>query len=108
VQLADYVPLRAERTGGMGVRSSPVEGTGSHVALGVVPWSADVVLVQLEVRRADVESGGELEIDSRFLSLATGEELHRTRALPRILAVQDDRVYAVRTDPFPQLRILRR
>ncbi|MGH7505697.1 MAG: hypothetical protein ACRELX_08590, partial [Longimicrobiales bacterium] len=93
-----------------GIRSVPVEGTGSHVALDILPWSAEVVLVQLEVRTAEPVATGATEhsIESRFLSLESGAELYRTTTLPHIVAVHGENVYALQDDPYPQLWILRR
>lgn len=107
-QLADYHPLELEQSA-RGMRGRPAPGTGSQVALGMTRWAGDTLLVQLEVRHQEAGADSTpMDIDSRFLSLKTGEELGRTRSLPRIAIRQGDTLYAFRNDPFPQVLILGR
>jgi hypothetical protein len=110
VELDGYVPLEVEASP-TSVRSHAAPG-GSHVALGIERWDDEAVLVQLEVRQPEsvpLPDGADYHaIESRFLSLADGSELGRTMQLPRVGAVWRNRIYVIRTNPFPQVLVLRR
>ena len=73
----------------------------------LVPIDADALAVQFE-RAKRPPSAGEDRGASRitvFLSAATGAELARVSSLPRILAVDGQRLLASHDFPYPQLQV---
>lgn len=92
---ADLRPRDVVLQPGVGLEVDPVEG--SHEGLSLVRWSEDALLVQYRFwpPEGGVEDGDPLIIDSRVLSLSTGEELGRTDTLPRIMATRGGLVYSL-------------
>ncbi|MGD2154169.1 MAG: hypothetical protein PVG79_12935 [Gemmatimonadales bacterium] len=103
VELADYNQTVYERSG-VSVRPRPHESGRTHSAAGVVAAGPDVALVQLRLRSAEPEA--QVEIESRFLSLADGTEIARRSDLPQLMYVRDSVAYATVEDPYPRVLVL--
>ena len=89
---------------GMGLGRRFDRDEGSHLLRSVVPWGEEHALVQHELRTQEFPEEGEVEvIESRLIRLANGTEVDRTRELPLILAANGNRIYAVRSAPYPQI-----
>jgi hypothetical protein len=102
VELADYNQTVYERSG-VTVRPRPHESGKTHGAAGVVTAGPGVALVQLRLRSAEPEA--QVEIESRFLSLADGTEIGRRSDLPQLIYVRDSVAYATVEDPYPRVLV---
>lgn len=103
VELGDYHQIVYERSGG-GIRPRFDASGKAHGAVGVVSPGPGIALVQLEVHSAGAPRE-ETELDSRFLSLATGTEIARRSDLPRVVYVKDSVAYASVEDPYPRVLV---
>jgi hypothetical protein len=102
--IADLKPIVAYTPDGMGLGRAFDENQGSHLLRSVVPWGADMALVQHEVRTREIPEEGEIEIfESRLFRLSDGTEFGSTRDLPLVLAAQGPRLYMVQKSPFPKV-----
>ncbi|HUF69703.1 MAG TPA: hypothetical protein VMM79_13750 [Longimicrobiales bacterium] len=108
-ELSDFRPikLQVKQNGGVGAAPSPEDGI--HMALSASRWDNDLLLLQYEVRTG---TGGpdasEYGLESRFLELATGQEVHRSTELPLIAAASGRYAYEQRNQPVPQVAVLAR
>jgi hypothetical protein len=109
-ELEGIRPLRFEisERGGLGL-SDPLE-EGSHAGRSIVGWNEESVLVQYAVELpGSIPEGQDYHgVVSIELSLATGEELGRTDALPLVAETAGDLVYAFENEPYPRVIVLRR
>lgn len=95
---------RATNRGTVALEPDPRTG-GVHETVGLAT-THDRVLAQLVLTVAGT-GDEERPVDTRVLSLATGEEVGETRELPRTTSVREGRYYAYRNDPYPQVVVLR-
>lgn len=103
-ELEAFNPLVVYTPDGMGLGRRFDQDEGSHLLRSVVPWGDGHALVQHELRTQEFPEEGEVEvIESRLVRLADGAEVGRTRELPLILAANGNRLYSVRSAPYPQV-----
>lgn len=77
---------------------------GTSFVGSLVRWNADHLLIQYQVRREGPPPDDRdfHAIDSRLLSLESGEEVARSDALPWIVASRDEHFLIVENTPFPR------
>ena len=103
-ELEAFNPMSVYTPDGMGLGRQFDQADGSHLLRSVVPWGDEHALVQHELRTQEFPEEGEVEvIESRLIRLADGAEVGRTRELPLILAANANRLYSVRSAPYPQV-----
>ena len=103
-ELDGFRPIYVYTLDGMGLGRGFDTVDGSHLLRSVVPWGADMALVQYELRTQEVPEEGDVEvIESRLVRLDDGEEIARTRSLPVVLSAQGTRLYLVQSAPFPRV-----
>lgn len=106
-ELKDFRPiqLRITESGGVGAAPRPKEGI--HWALSAMRWDDTLLLMQFRIQ-LDGGDEAQRELESRFLDLATGREVHRSTSLPLLAAARGPFVYELREHPFPQVAVLKR
>jgi hypothetical protein len=103
-ELEAFNPLVVYTPDGMGLGRRFDPNEGSHLLRSVVPWGDEHALVQHELRTQEFPEEGEVEvIESRLVRLEDGLEVGRTRDLPLILAAHGNRLFSVRSAPYPQV-----
>jgi hypothetical protein len=109
VRLRDYNQIAYELSPAGALRTRINASAGAHIAQQIVPWSNNTVLVQYEMRKPGARpDDSEIVIETRIHDVRTGRELTRRRDLPYIAATAGPYVYFTTTDPFPQIRVMRR
>ncbi len=89
--------------GGVQYRPDPRTG-GAHVVLGAAELPGAWLLVQLGFSRIG-SPARESRIDSRLLSIRSGEEVSRDADLPMIGDIHDGSAYGYRNAPFPEFYV---
>lgn len=91
----DFRPIMAYSDDGIGLGRA-FDPQGSQLLRAVVPWGADLVLVQHELRAREFPEEGEIEVyESRLVRLSDGVEVDRTRAIPRVLGAAGGRLFLI-------------
>lgn len=96
--LANWRPLGFRPVENRGVQFEVPQG-GYHMGVSVTRWGTRSIVVQYAVSEGP-------HLESRELSLRTGEEMARTDELPLLADVYQGRFYSFENDPFPRAMIL--